>query len=256
MAITIRDVQQGTGSSTTSAQTAAFASNPVSGEAILVSCAAWRSGAGLAVIQAPTDTAGNTYIQVGSTLRHPVQTSQHLALFYAQNITGGASFRVTMHTDVAVYGVVIAWALSGVPTSGLYNNDAVSAQGSSTTVSSGPTSPAHSLTDSLFLSIATTNVNNSEVPGTGWNLTGVNGFTSTMDAASRYGLWGTINSNYTEYLIGAAPQTGSWTNNAGVSARSWLSLTASFGGTAAAGGARRHVNGRVLSTTRIGGIVT
>jgi hypothetical protein len=115
--------------SSANTETLAFASNTTAGDMILVGFD-MASGSPTSV----TDTQGNTFVQVGSTLTNP---NGHLAaLYYAANIKGGADSVTVNISATANFLQEYLTEYSGVATSSPIDVQA-GAVGSSSTVSSG-----------------------------------------------------------------------------------------------------------------------
>ena len=166
--ILVVDVQHAAGNHPTALP--AFASDPQAGDTIVVGLASWDPAA----IVAPTDSAGNAYTLIG-TIASPANIT--VSLWVAQNILGGAAFVVTNHQSASSSTTdAVAWLLRGVAAAA-YNADwhGASAAGPPSAIASGLstlTPPA----GSLFLGVAA----DAGAPGTGWNTTGVHGFTATL----------------------------------------------------------------------------
>lgn len=178
----IKDAQKTGFDDVTDAPLNAFATDPISGDCIVVfmhTLYATNSPTHLA----PTDTASNTYTQIGSTLtqENPPGSYHKLSMWYSQNITGGASFVVTGHASAGGLGngvILMAWALTGVsPTA--YNGDV----GTTVTIN-GTTDDLTVLTvgtpaaESLF--IGGCGMDGPISPGAGLNTIDVYGFTTAM----------------------------------------------------------------------------
>lgn len=118
-------------SSGASTTTSAFSSATTTGNLIVVSIS--TNGAANAVTSV-TDTAGNTYAKVWSVANSSVTSD----LWYAENITGGASQTVTVTVSTARATAVVAHEYSGISlTSSL--DKSVTATGSSNAPASGNT---------------------------------------------------------------------------------------------------------------------
>jgi hypothetical protein len=220
MAITILDVQQVAGSASSSYQTPAFATNPSNGDLIVVNVAIFAAG-NPGCPHVPTDTAGNRYIQLGGFSKN---IQQNVWQFAAYNITGGSSFKVTLTFETAVnFVVVIAWAITGIDVEP-YNNDYSPNTGATSPAVSG-TTPAPPV-QSIFIGAVTDNgPNNNETDGSGWNTTGVNGFTAGMQTNARFGNFSGVNDLYTEYKISSSAEQATWTQGAN---SNYVATVASF----------------------------
>jgi hypothetical protein len=242
MSILIRDVQQATHSAGANTLTLPpFAVNPVNGDTILVAYATWSSINNQA---APTDPAGNPYTRVGTEVVHGVP--EILGLWYAHNIVGGSSFAVTGRLIGNQYHTVIAWLIAGDYT---FNNDFVHNGGPSAgtnPLSSGTSSPAPS-GEAFFFGVMTYDVATAASDGSGWNTTGVNGFTATLQGRARLTPFSTIDC-YTEYKIAtAAAQAATWGISG--SGHDYNALVASFSATLAPGAALQAAAGLSLGST-------
>ncbi len=205
MAVTILDVQVATHDATTNTLALPpFAVNPSNGDTVIVAYAVWTTPN---IQQAPTDSTGaNTYTRVGLEVVHGVP--EIIGLWYAHNITGGSSFVVTGHLASNQYHTVIAWLISG---DYIYNSDTVNAGGGGGTnpLSSGTSTPAPS-GEAIFIGAMSYDTSTAATDGSGWNTTGVNGFTSAMQGRSRNTSFSNIDL-YTEYLVAtAAAQAATW----------------------------------------------
>jgi hypothetical protein len=105
----------------------------------------WEGGG--SSLTSVTDTAGNTYLQIGSTIQH-TSLEPYGAMFYCANATGNASnvFTATFSGSTLVFIKIIAEEFSGIATSSVTDgaattkNDTTSATYSSadiTTTTSG-----------------------------------------------------------------------------------------------------------------------
>lgn len=186
----------------------AFAVDPVNGDTIVVMSAIYSSAA---AAQAPTDNFGNTYVQIGSTIRQSVWNSNTgFALWYAKNIVGGSSFVVTDHANNNNHNAV-AWCLSGVDTIAPYNGDWVEAHGGgATNPTTGPTIIVPP-TNSMFLAFFFEDDNVAATVPTGWNTTGANGFTAGMATRSTSIYTGVPIRSQSAYFIASAVQSAQWT---------------------------------------------
>lgn len=185
-----------------------FASNPATGDLIVVAVTCYQMGGG--TINLPTDTAGNTYVRLGTT-QFVGAAGYGLAMFYAKNITGGAAFRVSVSVSSNYHLAACAWAVSGADASP-YNSDWVAL---ATPVGSNPTLPTVVLpapTGPAF-TLAALAVAGTQVPtdGSGWNQTGVNGVTAGMVTAARQATFVAHMDLFTEYKVSSAIEAASWT---------------------------------------------
>lgn len=187
-------VEGHTGSGTSKATTA-FATDPVSGDTVVVFMMTGGPGP---VHQAPTDTL-NTYTQIGATTSAP--GGQLISLWQKANITGGSSFIVTAHTDIATQITVIAWCLSGALTPTSYNSDSVAAAASTANPASGASTPAPAASSFFLAGVVNAGADNAVTAGSGWEF--VSGSTQTDNTA--------FQSGYTEELT--TPNTSSSVQN-------------------------------------------
>lgn len=234
---TVVDVQQATGSLVTSVQTPAFASSPTTGDLIVVAMSTWDNGgsggSGASVHSAPTDTAGNTYVQIGSQIHSASGSSNQCSMWACVGATGGSTFRVTSH-QTSAYATVIAWCVRPSTVIGS-NGDVASTVAATTNANDDPTTSSAPAGDSFFLCLATAaGANNGLSEGTGWNTTGVNGFTSGMQTNAKYGLQSATVSLYTEYQIATSTLKGVWVDGSVFNARGVI--IASFGPAGGGGG--------------------
>ncbi len=206
MAITILDVQQVAGHNTVLALPA-FAVNPVAGDTVIV----FQSiGFGNQASTAPTDSTGsNTYTIIGS--RSAIGATFVTEAWMSTLTAGGSSFVVSVHTSSTADFSAIVWLLSGTLT---FNSDFVKAGGigdSAATITGGPTSPAPPGQAIFFGGMTYANSQIGD-PATGWNVTGSNGFTSTMKTNARLTAT-TFCPTYSAYKIAsAAVQSPAWDN--------------------------------------------
>lgn len=232
MAITIKDVK-GTFGQATSSQLAAFAADPTNGDLIVALVAIFNlAGATFGI----SDTASNAYTQIGSNVTQ-AGIPGTLALFYAKNITGGSGFRVTLTISASRHFAWTAWAVTGVDADP-YNGDIMSAVGTTQTAAPGA-SAVTPAANSIHLGAMC--VGSTTVPAnpSGWNTTGVNGFTAGMDAAAGQEGFATNFDIFTAYKLSGAIENPQW--DLTVAGQPWAALTASFKpGVAAGGGSSRR----------------
>lgn len=182
------------------------------GDKILVSQVEYNNAVGAV----PTDTMGNTYVQLGTT---QYQGVAGLALYLATAIATGST-TITCHPNAA-FTACVAWVIN----SAVYNNDWLSAKGTAVTIAVGPTAvpPAGSLMIA-FANIAG-NVNLGEQAG--WNTTGVNGFTAGMSTAAKVNDWNANNDCFSMYKVTSSAETPTWPTGGG--GLSWVAMVVSFG---------------------------
>lgn len=197
MAITIRDVQQAThnaGSNTLALP--AFAVDPSNGDTIIVAYSTWTTTGNQL---APTDSAGNTYTQIGTEVVN--SQPEILSLWYSHNVVGGTSFVVTGHLTGNQHHTAVAWLISGDL---VYNSDFTSAGGGSGSnpLSTGTSSPAPTA-EALFIALMSYDTGTAASDGSGWNDTASHGFNSTLQGRSRLTSFTTVDL-YTEYLVDTA----------------------------------------------------
>lgn len=226
MALTIRDVQScggaGAGAPTSALAMGAFASDPVNGDVIIVGSSVYTDAAGG---QAPTDSAGNTYVRVGTAVLQSVgNPNTGLALWAAYNITGGSSFVVTDHTKNNAHAAV-AWCLTGADASP-YNGDWVEAHGATTSPQVvGPSTPSPAA-NSIMLGFHMQDASaNTPTYTAGWNTTGVNGFDAGMLGRSHNSYAGVPITLFSAYLLTSTVETLTWTC---VISFDWAGMLASF----------------------------
>lgn len=135
-----------------------------------------------------TDSKGNTYTRINTAVN-----TDRIALYYAENITGGASHTITLNNLVAhdTFACIAAVELSGVLTSGV-SDVTTTNTGTATTLSSGSATTTD--TDDLvgyFTSISGSN-------GT-WNTSG----SSTVRSSIGRGDLGTTGGMYTRDAVAA-----------------------------------------------------
>lgn len=212
--------KDGTGGGSTSLAFNAFVSDPVTGDTIVVMQTTAGTGTG-GTAQAPTDTAGNTYSQIGTDQCGTWNSSTCISMWYAWNITGGSSFVITTHWSASPtwYGQ-IAWVLTGTKTTGTpYNGDFVKGADSAVSASSLTTSVAPSANSLAVGGISSNCGSNTVVNGAGWTTPALGSVTSNSNQ-DLYGEYNTVSGTY----------TADWTSGS----CSHIMLTASFGPPAAA----------------------
>jgi hypothetical protein len=165
----------------------------------------------------PTDTAGNTYVQVGTT-----QTGSgggpNICMFRAYNCLGNASNTVTLSlSGSSTYRAWARWQLSGVPTSDPYISPFQF--GSATSAPSNIMSTAtvsHGSGEAVFLCLGSSFGNpGCTAGGTSYTF---NAFAITGDAVQYYG---------DQYLISSSDNTPQMTD--GDTSAHWSLFAAAFG---------------------------
>jgi hypothetical protein len=222
VAIEIIDVQKKWGAGSPNAFPA-FAVDPVAGDMIIAGYGCWNSPASHA---APTDTAGNTYVQIGATI---VQGSASCSMWYSKNVVGGSPLTVTGNPSTGHFGMSV-WCVRGLKPDP-YNSDLVTATGTNPTTNPtvGPTTPPP--VTSFFFGVLAVDTNT--VPGddAAWNVTGVNGFTAGMLTNARSPTYNSNMDVFTAYKVSGSAESALWT---GTIAASWVAMVASFGELSAA----------------------
>lgn len=202
-------VEGHTGSGT-SVATTAFGTNPVTGDTLVV----FEITGGVVTHQAPTDTASNTYTQIGTT----IGGGPLISMWRKENCSGGSSFVVTGHVNTATQVTVIAWCLSGasIPTS--YNGDTAAATASTANPASGSSSPAPAANSFFIAGVADGGANNAVTAGSGWEFV-----TGSIQGDNT-----SFQSGYTEELT--TPNTSSSAQNGQFTAiaNPWAAGVASF----------------------------
>lgn len=209
-------VEGHTGSGTSQA-TSAFGTSPVTGDTVVV----FEISAGPGPVhQAPTDTASNTYTQIGTSTSDP--DGQIISVWRKENCTGGSSFAVTAHIDTASQLTVIAWCLSGANTPTSYNGDSVGANGNGANPASGTSSPAPAANSFFLAGVVNSGADNAVTAGSGWEFV----------TGSKQGDNTSFQSAYTEELT--SPNTSSSAQNGQFTAvaAGWGARVASFAPTA------------------------
>lgn len=185
-------------------QMAAFATNPVNGDTVVVGYVHFSNGG--AFPNAPTDTQGNTYIKLGE-LRGASDFSG-VSYWYCPNVVGGANFKVTADCDGAQWAC-IAILLQGMDLAS-YNGDFTIHTGSGAGATVGPSSPAPKA-NSIFIAFCSA-LSGPNTDPSGWNAQGVNGYTAAMDVTAHQVLSSQVGQS--AYLLASAVQTPLW-NEAG-----------------------------------------
>jgi hypothetical protein len=108
-----------------------------------------------------TDNKGNTYTKVAEAIQPG--TTDHAALFYAKNVTGGSSFTVTS----SVGGTISVHEYSGISTTSPFDK-AASSTGTSATVSSGTVTTT--LASELYVGVMWSEGSASSTAGGGYTL--------------------------------------------------------------------------------------
>ncbi len=161
----------------------------------------------------PTDTAGNTYIQVGAT-QTQTPSGGNYAMFYAFNCLGNASNIVTVNLSASIgYRAWDRWQFSGVPTTNPYiiNQFGTAASGtamSTAAVSHGSGSAVITCFGGQFSTSGVT------AGGSGYTFTA---FAITGDVTTYFG---------DQYKVVSADDTPTMT---GSQSLSWALFAASFG---------------------------
>lgn len=207
-------VEGHTGSGNSQA-TGAFATNPVSGDTIVV----FYGVGGTDTHQAPTDSASNTYTQIGTTQDTTGTFHTQMSVWKSENITGGSSFTVTGHLLGGHAFTVIAWCLSGAATPSSYNADTVGAvNAGSANPASGTSTPAPAANSFFIAGACTEDGNNACTAGSGWEF--VTGSTQTDDT--------TFQDLYTEELTGTNVSSSAQNGQFTASSTAWAARVASF----------------------------
>lgn len=235
MSLTIRDVQQVVGAAqaaSTSQQCPVFATNPETGDCIVVFTFTYypTGWVGTLVHAAPTDTAGNVYLPLSSQL-YLSGSGLRISMWIAQHAVGGSNFKVTVNTvpltsppATSRYAFFLsgkAWAITNPGGAGLnYNGDAASSTGTGTTATAttaAATYPALVI-GGVISDIA---VNPYIVAGADCNAL-ANGFTTTMRTAAQIVAGQAFNTEYR--LDTSGPSSITWTQG---SSQAWAALVAS-----------------------------
>lgn len=166
-AIARRGIVEGhTGSGSSSCTTGTFASNPVTGDTMVVAVSTFNTAA---TMTAPTDTGSNTYTQIGTTLTVGTgSTAILMSVWRKENLTGAASFTVVGHMSGSTLGcTVIAWDLSGAATTS-YNADKTGTTGSTANPASGTSTPAPAASSFFIGAMTMSSSSNTVTAGSGW----------------------------------------------------------------------------------------
>ncbi len=208
-------VQSTTGNSaTTPTTTTAFAGSTVTGNAIIVGVG--DDSAGTTTVLGVTDNKGNTYTRAGAVGAN----ASSVQLWYAQNVTGGASHTVSVAWDEAATGrvSVIVQEFSGLATTGMFDQVSTAATGTGTTATGG-TTPTTTQADELVVMVSShaATISAYSVGATYSNLAQV----SVADAQ-------------TAMQSKVVAVTGTQTGSMGIAAsRAWVGMIATFKGAAA-----------------------
>jgi hypothetical protein len=226
MAATIKAVQNcagaGAGGGSSLLAMGAFAANPANGDVIVVMQAEYNT-ASAAV--APTDSAGNTYTQIGTTVKQSVwNANTGMSYWAASNITGGSSFIVTVHHTNNNH-CAVAWCLTGVAASP-YNSDWKENHGGTQVNPVSGASVGTPLANSIMLAALFQDDNVSASPAAGWNTQGVNGYTAGMDALAQVTFAAAPLKMCTAYKLVSASDSCTWTASI---PHAYVTMIASFG---------------------------
>jgi RHS repeat-associated protein len=194
---------QGAMNSSTGAVTASSA--VTTGNTVIVGLTIWNTSIPSNAI---SDNKGNTYTKIGETIN--AGSTDHAALFYARNVTGGSSFTVTS----SIGGTVAMMEYSGLATSTASLDQLASSTGTTGNLSSGN---------------VTTSTGNELYVGLGWS----NGNGDTWTAGGGYTLREQETNNNTAERIATEDQViSSATTTAALFAvptnNYWIALLASF----------------------------
>ncbi len=205
MATAIRDVKNITGGSAAPV----FSVDPILGDSIIV-----VSGRQGTAASAPIDSAGNTYIQIGTT-RTETSWSLSLIVWAALNITHTTTpgaFSVT--TNSGSFSASIVWLISGNLT---YNNDQTYIDSSVTAGGNmqSPNSATPSASSIFFGFVAFAPSASTLTDNAGWNVVGSNGFTSGMLANTKTGTFSSSCPIASQYRITTSSAQASWASSAG-----------------------------------------
>jgi hypothetical protein len=188
-----------------------------------------------------TDSTGaNTYSQCGS--NRTSASNYTIAVFYAKNITGGASFTVTAHTTATADTDIMAAELSGLDTSSPCDQTQSAEDAtSSTALTSGNT--------------ATTTVANEALFG-GWGSNGSSGVTFTAGTSwtARETLSNTTDGHSSGMQTRIVSSTAAYQSDVTLSlgTATKVAYIATFKGTVAAGGPNVGFKGKTGLTGKVG----
>jgi hypothetical protein len=227
VAVTVLDVKGGFASAV-STQLPAFATDPTAGDLIVVGVSLFNRGAATCSV---SDTASNTYTRIGAITDNAIPGST--AMFYAQNVTGGSTFRVTLTNSATLGHALVAWLLRGALATA-FNADNSVAVGNSTSPAPGTTTltpPA----GSMFIAMMYMGSSGATVTDpTGWNTVGSNGFTAAMKTASTQNGYSSpqFADVWSVYKISSTAENPQWSISSAVP---WGAQVASFAPAASAG---------------------
>jgi hypothetical protein len=175
---------------------------------------------------------GNTYTKIAA---RDDGANAGAVLYYSIITNGGAGFTVNLSSPGAVENTIVVWWITGASAYNTDEADAANFSGSSTAWQVGPTTstpPANSIC--LYVgSVGTTQASLSDA--TGFNTTGVNGFTAGMDAAAQQLLHDSTHCPcFMGYKITSTTETPAVTLQA---AADWFGVVASFSPSGGGGGA-------------------
>lgn len=206
---------EGHSGSSSAQATSAFATNPVTGDTILVIVATGNT----VTHNAPTDPAGNVYTQIGTQLSDGAASfPANLSFWRKENCTGFAG-AVTGNTGALAALTVIAWCFQGANTPTSYNADANQATNTgSANPASGTSSPAPAA-NSFFVAATTGSSASAAVSaGSGWEF--VAGSTQTDNT--------TFQDLYTEELTSAATSSSAQNGQFTAVSAAWAARVVSF----------------------------
>ena len=215
----VRDVQS-TGSGVDgSTLTQAFTVNPATGDWIVVFAGSFDSSGTPAVHNAPTDSLGTTYTQIGSTQNDA--TKRGLSMWYGKAPSSGANTVTANWASNANTRNIAIWLITSTA-SDPYNGDVVatvlSPNGSTSTLSAGTTSCGG--LNAIHLGAIVTGAGNPTV-GSGFNTNGDNGF----DSGTMFPNSGLGDAMSSEFKVSTSNQTVQWSDGA---LPLYLAIAASF----------------------------
>lgn len=184
----------------------AFAVDPIAGDLVLVFQSSFFGSN--PTHTAPTDNkGGNTYTQIGAVQRD--STVVEFTAWFSVLANGGSGFIVTAHQTNGTMGLVsvLITGNHGVP----YNGDTAFQNTTGANPSSGTSSPAPALGSIFFGALTDGLGDNASANGSGWNTTGVNGFTAGMATAMRQSNNTSSQDLYVEYQMSDAALAAVWT---------------------------------------------